>query len=82
MATPKQITIRAPSHALARRLRALSKARGESLNATILRLLEDATGLSEREAFLATMPRWSDEDAAQLDEVLREQRVIDAKLWR
>ena len=82
MATPKQMTIRNPSSALARRLRAISKTRGESLNTTVLRLLEDAVGASDRSEFLRTMPKWTDEEANRFDDDLRAQRTIDDKLWR
>lgn len=82
MATPKQITIRGPSPALARRLRAISKETGESLNATILRLLEDAVGASDRSEFLRTMPKWTDDEADHFDDALKAQRAIDDKLWR
>ena len=82
MATPKQISIRHPSPELARRLRAISKKSGESLNTTILRLLEAAVGASDRSEFLRTMPKWTDEEADRFDEELRAQRTIDDKLWR
>jgi len=82
MATPKQITIRRPSPALARKLRAISKKNGESLNATVLRLLEDAVGASDRSEFLRTIPRWTEEEASDFDGELRAQRTIDEELWR
>ena len=81
MAAPKQITIRGPSEELTRRLKALSRARGESLNATILHLLEHALGAQERRARLARAATWTPEDAAEFDAALRAQRVIDAELW-
>ena len=82
MATPKQITIRGPSPALARRLRAISKQMGESMNTTILRLLEDAVGTSDRSEFLRSMPKWSEDEGDQFDDALKAQRAIDDKLWR
>lgn len=80
--TPKQITIRGPSPGLARRLRALSTARGESLNTTILRVLEGALGAQERRERLRRAATWSEDEAAQFDAALRAQRVIDDQLWR
>jgi hypothetical protein len=79
---PKQITIRGPSPELAQRLRALSEVRGESLNATILHLLEHAVGIDERRARLERWATWQDEDAADFDDALGAQRTIDDALWR
>ena len=79
---PKQITIRGPSPELVERLRALSEARGESLNATILHLLEEALGVEARRQRLRRAATWTDEDAAELEEALRAQRVIDDDLWQ
>ena len=81
MAAVKQITLRNPSPELTRRLRALSQARGESLNTTILRLLQEAVGIDERRQHLARYNTWS---AEELDEFLsfhRAQRTIDAEMW-
>ena len=55
---------------------------GESMNTTILRLLEDAVGTSDRSEFLRSMPKWSDDEADQFDDALKAQRAIDDKLWR
>lgn len=81
MSVPKQITLRGPSPELTRRLRALAKARGQSLNTTILRLLEEALGIEARRERLLREATWTQEDAAEFDEALRSQRVIDAALW-
>lgn len=80
--TPKQITIRNPTPELARRLRAIAQARGESLNTTILRLLEDAVGVDEREAWLEGFATWSESDRQEFDEALRDQRQVDWSLWK
>jgi len=82
MAVPKQITLRGPSPALTRRLRALAEASGESLNSTILQLLELAVGYEARRERLIAEAEWSDEDARDFDETLGSQRVIDAELWK
>lgn len=81
MATP-QITIRNPTPELTRRLKAVAEAKGESLNATILRLLSQAVGFEERRDRLQRWATWNDQDAADFDEALRAQRVVDDELWR
>ena len=82
MASPKQITIRNPAPALTARLKAVAEARGESLNTTILRLLEEAVGASERERWLEGFATWSEEERVEFDEALRAQRQVDEELWR
>lgn len=67
---------------LARRLKALAEARGESLNSTILRLLEEVLGVHERRERLLRWATWTEEDASDFSEALRAQRVVDAELWR
>jgi hypothetical protein len=79
--TPKQITIRHPSPELARRLQAIAAARGQSLNATILWLLEQATGMSSRRQWLQRWATWSEADGAEFDQALRAQRVVDLEMW-
>lgn len=82
MALPKQITIRHPSPELAQRLKAVAEARGESLNTTILRLLEESLGIQARRERLLRWATWTDEDARELEGALRAQRVVDDELWR
>jgi hypothetical protein len=82
MAEPKQITIRNPSPELSRRLREISKARGESLNATVLLLLEQAVGCAERSERLRRYVTWTEADLAEFDLALAAQRTIDEALWR
>jgi hypothetical protein len=79
---PRQITIRNPSPELAKRLKAVSEASGESLNATVLRLLEEAVGLEERRERLLRWATWTEDDASEFDQALRAQRVVDADIWR
>jgi plasmid stability protein len=81
VATPNQITLRNPSPELAERLRAIAAARGESLNATILRLLEEAVGVDERRRRLQRYATWNDDDLREFGTVLRDQRTIDERLW-
>lgn len=78
----RQITIRNPAPELTRRLKAIAAARRESLNTTILRLLADAVGIDERRERLERWATWTGDDAAEFDEVLKDQRIVDAQLWR
>ena len=80
----KQITVRGVSQELSRRLDELSRARGRSLNATVLDILEAATGV-DREARLELLKRyttWTPADGEEFDEALRAQRVVDEEVWR
>ena len=81
MTAPKQITIRNPSEELTRRLRELSQARGESLNSTILDLLESALGITRRRDRLERYVTWTKADVEQFEAALSSQRVIDDELW-
>lgn len=82
MTAPKQITIRNPSADLSRRLREISRARRESLNTTVLRLLEEAVGLTERRQRLARYATWTEADREEFEAALGAQRVVDEELWR
>lgn len=79
---PKHITIRGASAELGRRLQRLSRERGESMNATVLRLLESAVGIDERRDALERYMTWTPEDLAEFEEALRAQRTVDERLWR
>lgn len=81
-AVPKQITLRNPRPELARRLRALAQARGESLNTTILRLLEKAVGIDERSEWLARWATWTEADRQEFEQALAAQRIVDPELWK
>ena len=77
----KQITLRAVPKELARRLAKLAETRGQSINTTVLQLLERATGIDERRERLARYTTWSTSDVAEFDEALALQRIIDRALW-
>ena len=77
----KQITLRAVPKELARRLAKLAETRNQSINTTVLQLLERATGIDERRVRLARYTTWSSGDVADLDDALRLQRTIDRALW-
>ena len=76
-----QITVRKVPEELARRLAKLAEATGRSINATVLDLLERATGIDGRRARLERYTTWSRADAEDFEQALREQRTIDPKIW-
>jgi hypothetical protein len=71
-----QITVRNVSKELARRLAKLAEASGRSINATVLELLERATGIDGRRARLERYITWSKADSEDFEQALREQRTI------
>jgi hypothetical protein len=76
-----QITVRKVPKELARRLARLAEASGQSINTTVLTLLERATGLDGRRARLERYTTWSKEDVEDFERSLRVQRTIDRGLW-
>lgn len=76
-----QITVRNVPKELARRLAKLAQASGRSINATVLDLLERATGIDGRRARLERYTTWSKADVEEFDRALRSQRTIDPELW-
>lgn len=78
----KQLTIRGVSEEVSRRLQSLSRARGQSVNATVVGILEEAVGANERRHRLARYATWTEEDLAEFQRALLEQRTIDEELWR
>ncbi|MCB9665085.1 MAG: hypothetical protein H6732_13305 [Alphaproteobacteria bacterium] len=81
MNVPKQITLRGPSAELVRRLRDAADLAGESMNSTILRLLEEAVGAEPRRLRLARYATWTEEEGVAFDASLRELRVADDPAW-
>ncbi len=77
-----QLTIRNVDEDLSKRLRAVSAAAGESLNATVLRILRDAVGVDARRERLRRYMDWTDEEAEEFNAALREMRVVDDKQWK
>jgi hypothetical protein len=78
----KQLTIRGVSDAVADRLDRLSRERGQSVNATVNLILEEALGVDARRRRLERYATWTAADAAEFDAALAAQRGIDEKLWR
>ncbi|MCB1033052.1 MAG: hypothetical protein KDD47_04370 [Acidobacteria bacterium] len=74
---------------LQRRIEEEASESRSSLNKTVLRLLEKATGVApegrafrrfhDLDRFAGT---WTKEEAAEFDEALAEQRRIDPELWK
>lgn len=78
---PRQITIRDPSPELARRIKEIAAAEGESMNSTILRLLEQAVGISARRDRLRRYATWTPDDLEEFEAILADQRRIDEEMW-
>lgn len=79
---PKQLTIRGVPREVGLRLESISHARGQSVNATVLQILEDAVGVQQRKLRLEKYATWTNEDLAEFQEILSDQRRIDDELWR
>jgi plasmid stability protein len=79
---PKQLTIRGVSDELDRRLQSLSRAQGQSVNATVLQILEVVLGAEQRRQRLMKYATWTREDLGEFQASLADQRRIDEKLWR
>ena len=77
----KQITVRGVSPQLSSKLEELSRARGESVNATVLFLLEQATGVDARRRRLERYATWIEADAEEFSLGLKAQRQVDEDLW-
>jgi len=73
----KQLTIRGVSDEVGQRLETLSRARGQSLNATVLGILESAVGVDERRRRLARYATWTQEDLKEFNEALASQRPVE-----
>ena len=80
--TTKQVTVRGVSIELGRRLTQLARARGKSVNATVLEILETAAGLDPRRTWLRRFMTWTPDDVRAMDAAVEAQRVVDPKLWR
>lgn len=63
------------------KLHRLADERGESLNATVLHLLEQAMGDDARRRRLERYASWTAEDLAEFERSLESQRRVDDELW-
>lgn len=72
----RRLTIRGVPDGTARRLESLSRARGQSVNATVLELLEQAVGVEQRRRRLARYATWGPDDIEEFDRALAAQRTL------
>ncbi len=76
----RQLTVRGVSDEVIGRLERLSRARGQSVNATMNQILEDAMGLDERRRRLARYATWTPADFAEFSGAVAAQRKVDEVL--
>ena len=79
---PKQLTVRGVPDEVGKRLEGLSRAKGQSVNRTVLEILESAVGGDERRRRLERYATWSRADLAEFEATVAAQRRIDDELWR
>lgn len=77
-----QLTVRDVTPDLHKRLLAVAASRGESLNRTVLSILEQAVGSDERRQRLERYATWGEEEAQEFEKNLAFQRQIDEEAWR
>lgn len=73
----KRLTIRGIPDDIGLRLERLSQARGQSVNTTVLQILEAAVGVDERRKRLTRYATWTSEDQAEFNGALALQRTIE-----
>jgi plasmid stability protein len=72
---PKRLTIRGVPEEVGQRLEGLSRARGQSVNTTVIEILGTAVGVDERRCRLARYATWTPEELTEFNEALAAQRV-------
>ncbi len=84
-----QLTVRGFDKALARRIRAVAKVRGLSLNQAAVLLLRQGAGLAPAEAparvgdsMKALIGTWSREEEAEFLRAVRPFEEVDADFWK
>ena len=77
----KQLTIRGVPDEVGRRLETLSRAKGQSVNSTVVSILSSAVGFEERRERLERYATWSEADRAEFESALAAQRTIDDADW-
>jgi plasmid stability protein len=78
----RQLTVRGVPDEVAHRLEALSRARGQSVNATVNEILAEAVGQQARLRRLQRYMTWTPADLAEFSKALAEIRVVDEEMWR
>ena len=79
---PKQLTVRGVPDEIAERIEALSRDKGQSVNATVLEVLAHAFDVEERIRYLQRYVTWSAADLREFEADLAEQRRIDPEDWK
>ncbi len=79
---PKQLTIRGVPDEVGARIESISRARGQSVNTTVVKILEEAVGTHQRKRRLERYATWTKEDLAEFQRILTDQRKIDDELWQ
>ncbi|MEI6634923.1 MAG: hypothetical protein WCO99_00030 [Planctomycetota bacterium] len=81
-----QITVRNIPVAVEAKLRSLAHQSGTSLNQTVIRLLEAATGIKRqarrRRDFAQFASRWTAAEADAFDRAMSQSESIDEEVWR
>ncbi|HXO40918.1 MAG TPA: hypothetical protein VN999_05670 [Thermoanaerobaculia bacterium] len=78
----RQLTIRGVSEEVGRRLEKISRAQGQSVNATVLEILAVAVGMDERRRRLARYVTWNQEDMAEFNQALAAHRSVNGPRTR
>ena len=78
---PKQLTIRGVPDEVGKRLETLSREKGQSVNATVVSILESAVGFEERRQRLERYVTWTEADRLELESLLATQRTVDDGDW-
>jgi plasmid stability protein len=81
-----QITVRNLPESVEARLRQLASRTGSSLNQTVVRLLEEVTGITRptgpKRDLTAFGGRWTSDEAAAFDEAVRQLEQLDEEVWQ
>lgn len=77
----RQLTVRGVEDEVGRRLERLSRERGQSVNATLVQIIEAAVGVDARRERLRKHATWSDADLEAFEQSLAAQRGLDDELW-
>jgi plasmid stability protein len=78
----KQLTIRGVPEEVGRRLETISREKDQSLNATVVAILESAVGFEQRRARLSRYATWTEGDRLEFQAALEQQRPVNDADWR
>lgn len=77
----RQLTIRGVPDEVGRRLEALARERDQSMNSTVLEILQSALAFDERRRRLDRYVTWGEDERKELDDAIAAQRPIDDGDW-